>query len=430
MPQTPLRRLLARALAAALSLSVSTSATVAIAAPPVRPSQARLGASIGVQVQPWYVDGQDLGRIAAAGIGTLRWGISWQAIEQGAGSYDWSQVDAFVQRLRQTSLKSVVIIGFGNAIYSGTLPTPDGGSYPAPPSTPAAQDAYARFAAAAAARYAGDGFKWEIWNEPDSAAFWAPAPDPAAYASLAAKACSAMKSAAPGTFVIGGVGAALPDAWMWDANNIYAALANSGAAGCLDAISGHAYRMDANYNEPSPDSVAQNVRDSRSYLYNSLGIASAKPFYIGEWGWPTSLVAPNLQLAYLMRGMVTGVANGSGMVIGYEWRDSRDPSAGHEARFGLYPWSGSAPKASPEVWNAFTWLANATLVGPLQTGRSDAFAMQVSSGGKLYALVWLDTDNIGRQAQLYIDGRAIGLTDYLPRAYPIKSANVTISIQG
>lgn len=428
MPIANARHLFARVLAGALTLTVGAGATLAVAAPPVR--QSPLGSSIGVQVQPWYVDGQDLSRISAAGIGTVRWGISWQVIEQGTGSYDWSQVDAFVQRLRQTNLRSVVVIGFGNAIYSGTLPTGDGGSYPAPPTTPGAQDAYARFAAAAAARYAGDPIKWEIWNEPDSVSFWAPGPDPAAYAALAAKACSAMKNAAPGAFVIGGVGAGLPDAWSWDSTNIYAALAASGATGCLDAISGHAYRMDANYNAPGPDSIADNLGDSRRYLYNSLGIPSTRPFYISEWGWPTSLVPANLQLAYLMRGMLTAVTGGAGLVIGYEWRDSHDPSAGHEAYFGLYPQVGGAPKASAEVWNAFTWLAGATIVGPLQTGRSDAFAMQVTSGGKSYAVVWLDTDTAGRQAQLYFDGRPIGLTDYLPRAHPIKSANVAISIQG
>ena len=75
-----------------------------------------------------------------------------------------------------------------------------GTSDKSPPADPAA---FARFAAQAARRYAPLGVHhWEIWNEPNLAAFWMPRADPAAYARLLVDAAAAIRAADPRAVVI------------------------------------------------------------------------------------------------------------------------------------------------------------------------------------------------------------------------------------
>jgi hypothetical protein len=181
--------------------------------------------------------------------------------------------------------------------------------------------AFARFAAEAARRYADAQIDWEIWNEPDASGFWPIAPDPTAYALLAGEACRSIKSADPQAKVIGGAGASLPNAVMAEPVNIYGAMAANNAISCLDAISGHAYRMGQNYASPDPDSIAADLRQSSTYLYNTLQVPGTKPFHVTEWGYPTSLIDPELQVAYLMRGVLTNAAQGVPLTVWYEWRN-------------------------------------------------------------------------------------------------------------
>ncbi|MEO6388712.1 MAG: hypothetical protein ABIT16_03340 [Croceibacterium sp.] len=390
-------------------------------------------AAAGVQVQTWYLDANDLGEIEAAGFGTVRWGISWSEVEKSPGVYDWSQVDNFVGRLDQTGLRSLVILGFGNALYSGTvLLPPDPAarelSVPAPPESTEARAAYARFAAAAAARYAGKPIAWELWNEPDNAVFWPLVPNPAAYAELAFDACRAIRAANSSASVVGGAGAALPNAVSWQSGNIYASLVSNGAMTCLDAISGHGYRMGSDYSSPGPDTIAPDLQASLSYLYTGLSLPAQKSFKVTEWGYPTSLVDPDLQIAYVMRGTLTNLASNVVLTVWYEWRDSRPEDAGHEAHFGLNTINGG-PKASSATMSALTWLGNANYEGPATTGRVDAPAAFVTSGNKTYAMVWIATSDLTKRYRLNADGVYIGDISYLPKPFTVKNKRVVLVAQ-
>ena len=387
--------------------------------------------SVGVQVQPWYVQSGDLERIEAAGFGVVRWGLSWQQIETSPGVYDWSQSDRFVERLRQTGLRSIIILGFGNAIYSGSAsvapdPAARDATSPVPPGTPEARAAFARFAGEAARRYADMPISWEIWNEPDSSVFWPVSPDFQAYAALANEACRAIKKSAPKAVVVGGAGAALPNAVMEQSGNLYQTLVGSDAARCIDAISGHGYRMGANYNSPDPDSIDSDLGATDRYLYGSLGVPAKMPFYMTEWGFPSSLVDPNLQIAYVMRGTLTNLAHQVGLTVWYEWRDSRLEEENHEAHFGLLTMYGDA-KASPAALAGLAWLAHASFAAPLNVSRAEVGAALVTSGSSNYAVLWLKTADQSRSMNAYVDGVYAGKVSYFPQAFPVKSSATPIT---
>ena len=70
---------------------------------------------------------------------------------------------------------------------------------------PASPAAFADWAAAVAKRYGGEGANYfEIWNEPNNPAFWAPKPNPAAYTADLKAAYAAIKAVDPAAVVLSG----------------------------------------------------------------------------------------------------------------------------------------------------------------------------------------------------------------------------------
>jgi hypothetical protein len=113
---------------------------------------------------------------------------------------------------------------------------------------------------------------YEIWNEPDNATFWFPAPNPAAYATLYGAARSAILAKQTGAHVL--VGGLTRPAWF-----LQAMLASDpGLASAIDGVAIHPYGA-------TPDGVLANVRVARLAM-RSDGLGGV-PLYITEFGWTT-----------------------------------------------------------------------------------------------------------------------------------------------
>jgi hypothetical protein len=88
----------------------------------------------------------------------------------------------------------------GLVAYSPQWARPGCATDKCPPDDP---DDYARFAAAAAARYGPDRVAaWELWNEPNLRGFWATGPDPDAYARLLMPAVAAVREVRPDALLV------------------------------------------------------------------------------------------------------------------------------------------------------------------------------------------------------------------------------------
>ena len=94
----------------------------------------------------------------------------------GVHVYDWAYDDEIAGRLAAHGFRWVALLAYAPA-WASAAPSELAGA-PTRPSD------YAAYAAAVAGRYRGRIAAYEIWNEENSAAFWHPAPDPAAYARL------------------------------------------------------------------------------------------------------------------------------------------------------------------------------------------------------------------------------------------------------
>ena len=115
---------------------------------------------------------------------------------------------------------------------------------------------YANYARKVVERYAPLGIThYEIWNEPNLAAFWKPKPDPVKYASLVSAAYTAMKAANASITVLAGAFSPAGGYHDTDCNgsadsgtattlnpiNFLEIMYKNGAKGKFDALSSHPY---------------------------------------------------------------------------------------------------------------------------------------------------------------------------------------------
>jgi hypothetical protein len=298
---------------------------------------------------PAQIDGL-LGALAATGATVARSDALWQAAEPNppAGAthrYDWTFADQIAATLAAHRLRWLPIVDYAPAWAAS-----DPSKTVSPPRLPAA---YAAYAGALASRYGPGGAFWrahpelpaepvqsyEIWNEPDNAQFWPPAPDGARYADLYVRARKAITAVQPDARVIVG---GLTDI----AHFIPAMLAaRPGLGAHIDGVAIHPYG-------PTPAVVFSRVRGARSVLQQS-GLGDV-PLYVTEFGWttrpPHSLgwAPARLRPRYLTTALATLAHSDCGIAaaILYTWVTPRLNPADHEDWYGIEPPAGGT---SPDV---------------------------------------------------------------------------------
>jgi hypothetical protein len=291
----------------------------------------RIPEGIGVNIH--FVTGHeaDLDMIAAAGFRWVRMDFTWEAIERRRGEYDWSGYDELTRNLEQRGLRALYILDYSNRLYEDMVQTtnPITGrpeETTASPRKPESVEAFARWAGAAAARYAGRGVVWEIWNEPNIF-FWRPGPNVDEYARLARATVESVRRADPRAVIIA------PGISGFDPPFMERFLA-SGILGGLDGVSVHPYR----FRRP-PETAAVDYQRLREQVdrHAPAGRSGRVPIVSSEWGWSTDGrdVSLETQAAYLVRQQLFHLFVGVPLSIWYDWKnDGRDPQE-REHNFGV-----------------------------------------------------------------------------------------------
>ncbi|MDR3707959.1 MAG: cellulase family glycosylhydrolase [Capsulimonadaceae bacterium] len=307
--------------------------------------------SCGVNIHYRPIPDSILPRLGDTGYGYARTDFKWDQIEKQPGVYDFSTWDKMTAQLASIGCKPLYTMTYGNPIYD-----PDAvahaaikGPY-APPRTPQAVAAYARFAAAAAAHFRGRGVIWEIWNEPDGVTFWKPTPSADEYTTMALEAAKEMRQADPSATILA------PGLAGYNVPYLRTVL-KSGILKYIDAVSWHPYRHSA------PETVAAQY-DSMSKIiaqYTPPG-APIRPIIASEWGYATTAkwnCSEDAQARYLVREWLANMAMGVDLTIFYDWRDDGKDPADQEANFGtlhndfsLKP-SGAAAKQLISTLNGY-----------------------------------------------------------------------------
>jgi Bacterial Ig domain len=230
-------------------------------------------ATSGVNVNTVPLSEAGWAKVAESHARTVRVWAFMSEIENSPGVLS-TRVDeyrAFADRARTLGASTVI-----------TLMAAPGSASPPDPAT------YARVAQELAAALKGHGVSgYEVWNEPDDAPYWAPAPSPAAYAALLRAAYPAFKAGDPSAAVVTG-GLVAND------YDFLQALYDNGAKGSFDAVGIHTdtacLTTDPReyYREPSGRIGRYSFTGYREVRYTMVANGDDKPIWITEMGWSTT----------------------------------------------------------------------------------------------------------------------------------------------
>lgn len=370
----PLGRGAGSIVAAWLCLAAVT-ASVPAAGP--HPSLPPAGTTDGLGVNIHFTDPRpgEMAMLAEGGFRWVRMDLTWGSTEREKGRYDFSAYDRLLSALRPQQIRALLILDYSNALYEKerSVTTEEG------------RQAYARWAAAAATHFRGQGIVWEIWNEPNISGFWQPAPNVDDYAAMALAAARAIRTAAPEEAIIG------PATSTIDLTFLEGCF-QAGLLEWWDAVSVHPYRRSM------PESAAVEYHRLRALIARYAPAGKSIPIVSGEWGYSSVWDGFDAvdQGKLLARQWLTNLSQAIPLSIWYDWHDDgRDPRE-PEHHFGTvehpeHP--GRQPVYDPKP----AYLAARTLTGTLAgyrftkriaTGDPASYVLLFEQGDRQRLAVW------------------------------------------
>lgn len=336
--------------------------------------------------------------LAGAGFRWVRMDFTWSATERECGVYDFSAYDRLAGHLEQHGIKALFILDYSNRLYETDSSV----------RTAAGREAFARWAAAAAKRYQGRGYLWEIWNEPNIS-FWKPEPNAADYSALANAASAAIRKAAPGEAVIGPATSGIDLAFL-------EACFNNRTLDGWDAVSVHPYRQSA------PETAVPEYGKLRQLIRRHAPADRQPPVLSGEWGYSAAWKGydEDAQGRMLARQFLTNLANHIPLSIWYDWRDDGPDPKEPEHHFGTVGLpETSAGKTTFRLKPAYhaartlsATLAGHRFVRRLAVGDSEDHALLFSKGNARVVACWT-TSGQSRQLEFPADDAGCQMTGHL-----------------
>ena len=314
-----------------------------------------LGLSVGFDALRWQRDAALAGELdayAAAGVRWLRTDLDWSAVQpEGPERFDWTPFDRIA---RGAAARGIAVLPIPNRTPAWAR------TDPAAPSPPADPGAFAAFVEGAVRRYRPLGLRhWEIWNEPNLAAFWPPSPDARAYAAVLRAAAGAVRGADAGaTVILGGLAAVqetgpIPSpprrmrhrAAVGFLEDVY----RHAGADAFDAVGFHPY------SHPAPPDMAGLLNGWSLMARGVRGVMArhgdaGKPVWITEYGAPTVPARGGVSLAeqadFLEGAHALAAATPwAGPLFWYSWADLGTDEDDPEHWFGLLRGDGTPKPA-------------------------------------------------------------------------------------
>ena len=283
--------------------------------------------------------------VTRLGASMIRTDITWSQIEQTPGHYTFNNYDPEFQVLRQNNLSPLLVLDYSNRFYdNGQTPYDDTGL-----------TAFANYAKAVVMHYGSQLKAVEIYNEYNG--FFSTGPcarNPTCYVRMLQYSYQAIKSVRPDVTVVGG--AVFSADLLW-----FQQVFHAGGLHFMDVVSDHPYPLLSSLS-PERAGIPQemNVLQSLIKRYNN-GVA--KPIWVTELGWPTSLfnVDEQTQAQYLVRGAVLSLASGVQKFFWYDYLNDGTAFYASEQNFGLVRQPDGAGRYTPKP----SYVAYATLIRQL-----------------------------------------------------------------
>lgn len=347
----------------------------------------------------------ELAQIAAAGVKIVRMDFSWVHVEREKGVYDFSAYDRLMDGLDRHGLRALFILDYANPHYDDNRS----------PDTDAGRAGFARFAAAAAARYKGRGVIWEMYNEPNIAPFWRPTPDPDDYVKLALATAEAVKAADPGATYIGPASSGIDFSFLQKCFD----------GGLLDHFAGISVHP---YKQRDPETTEPDYRALRQMLRAS---GKPRPILSGEWGYSDiwAGLSPDEQAKMLARQWLFNLSQEIGLSIWYDWRDDGPDPKEAEHHFGIVEHPVIDPKVPFKPKPAFhaartltTQLSGYRYNKRIWTGDERDWVLLFARGDDVKLVVWTTSPEPRLIAVPASDGEFAGV-NHLGQSIPIGLAS-------
>ncbi len=225
--------------------------------------------------------------IQKLGVTWIRIDISWADIQpKSSAQYDWNNLDRVILTAKAHNLRVLGTIAYTPPWAGAKL------CNASDKCEPESNAQFANFAATVAKRYSVMGVQdWEIWNEPNLATFWLPAPSPHQYTELLKATYPAIKQVEPNaTIISGGLGDLDNNPTSVNQQTFLANMYSDGAKPFFDALGFHPYSFPAlptyvaNW---SGWSMMNDIPNSIRSIMTDNGDAS-KRIWITEYGAPTN----------------------------------------------------------------------------------------------------------------------------------------------
>jgi hypothetical protein len=292
----------------------------------------------------------------ASHAGWIRMDLNWDVIQhRGPKRYDWRPFDRLVSATTAHRLRVLAVI-----LYTPPWARARGTAANYPPRDLAA---YARFVRSAVRRYAKKGVHaYEIWNEPNLAAFWGPSPDAVRYTRMLKLAYREIKKAdARATVVSAGLSPfgkyGDRDAGHINPLNFLEEMYAHGAGPSLDAVGWHPYNypFGLGLDDSSAWSQMSETDPSARSIMAAHGDES-KQLWPTEFGFPTGGTSRDVSeatQAQLVTDAYTILETRAwaGPAFLYSFRDSGTNKLDVESNFGVVRHDFS-PKASFYAYGA------------------------------------------------------------------------------
>lgn len=315
-----------------------------------------------------------------AWIRMARESFDWNRLEPRKGWFEWSAFDQTVEVARAHNIGIVGILGYSAGWASSapsSAPAADRQFY-----APRSNADFAAYARAVVNRYKDRVKVWEIWNEPNLATFWKPAPSATAYTAMLKAAYAAIKAEDPrATVLIGGLAAA-----------DLAFLKGISAAGgwsSFDAVAIHTYVA------PQPESsmIPSWLANTKAYVASK----GAKPIWITELGWSTYSgsgstyigVSEAKQAEYTARSYLMAAEAGVRGIFAYNLVELGTSTTSKLHNYGVVEGNGRQKAAYRAIRRVAEALDQATTAGradPNAASRVTASSLDSTTGWTVAAL--------------------------------------------
>lgn len=248
---------------------------------------------------------RDLAAIAAAGFRVVRTDMFWRWIEYKPDQLDFTGFDKTITAMRRHNLRPMLILAYDNPFHPAVV-------------TPQGRQAFTRYAAAAAHRYANIPVVWELWNEANTRHFWQPTPDPNAYMALANTVIATMRQNDPDVQVVGpAILHKTPPSNMqehWPDADFLRPLFQQKFTQQFAGLSVHPYQ------EP-PEHVIADYALYRRLLADAGVNGAAFPILNSEWGYKLekNRLTEQQQADYAVRSVLVNYSQGVPFSIYYNW---------------------------------------------------------------------------------------------------------------